>query len=408
MRVLHLSTWGEVCGIADYARQLVASLEAIDVASDVAPLGVRDLKLVSDAEFTDRLRAFAARAPGYDVVHIQHEFSFFAGRAGMLRSILRFRDLLGELEAVGVPVVVTFHTDPAFGTFGRRSWRTHVRTPIERLAWRWRVAPFFGTRGRYRALVHSERSAVALRSSGFAAEHIHRVPFGYPDRDGALGGRDVAQAKERLGFPRGCVLLSIFGFVSRHKGHEWVTRALKMLPDRYCLAIIGGPHPGSVDDRTVERVLRLWDGEDPARLRITGWVPRETVDAYHAATDVCLVPYLPVTLSASAGLAWALTSGKPTIASRIQTFVDLNHEADCLLLVTPRAPHELVWQIERLVGDVDLQRRLAQNARRYAAEHSSLRAAETTRAIYADVIGAPAEVDVPSVSDTLRLVRRSS
>src|SRR5204862_4647700 len=106
------------------------------------------------------------------------------------------------------------------------------------------------------------------------------------------------------------------------------------------------------------------------RLMITGFAPRETIDLYHAATDICLAPFLPGNISGSASATWAFTSGKPTIATNIPAFAEIQQAVDCLLLCTPNAVHELAWHVQQLAGNPALQSKLSQNALQFAALHS--------------------------------------
>src|SRR4029077_7238878 len=145
---------------------------------------------------------------------------------------------------------------------------------------------------------------------------------------------------------------------------------LKKLPAQYHLAIVGGPNLSNSSDMTLNSILEMWEGEDARRLMITGFVPRETIDLYHAATDICLAPFLPGNIAGSASATWAFTSGKPTIASNIPAFAENQQAVDCLLLCTPNAVHELAWHIQQLAGNPALQAKLAQNALQFAALHS--------------------------------------
>ena len=37
----------------------------------------------------------------------------------------------------------------------------------------------------------------------------------------------------------------MFGFVGAYKGHDIAVKAIKLLPKKYVLAVIGGRHPNS-------------------------------------------------------------------------------------------------------------------------------------------------------------------
>jgi len=81
------------------------------------------------------------------------------------------------------------------------------------------------------------------------------------------------------------------------------------------LHIIGGKSQDDTSDfmnRLLKKVkkLKLKD-----RVLISGFVSEEKISEYFAKVDICLAPYNDWRLSSSGALTWALTSGKPIIAS---------------------------------------------------------------------------------------------
>lgn len=185
MRVLHVSTWEEQCGSASYARQLLASLETLpDVICDVYPARRvhQHQTPPGDEELHDLFEGLLVLANSVDVVHIQHEFAFFAGTHGYARSVRTFGWLLGQLRARGVPVVVTFHRDP------EQASRYH------RVLWRWHVARHFQRRPDCRqAIVREANSRQALIDSGFAPDQVQVVETEAP-RDLAARHLDLYAA----------------------------------------------------------------------------------------------------------------------------------------------------------------------------------------------------------------------
>ena len=388
MRVLHLTTWEERCGIAAYAADLVHALSRVGVVSEIHPLNRRERKYLSRPELHRALDAFSRRARDFDLVHLQHEFSFFGDEYG--ESIDGFAYLLRRLARQGSRCVVTFHTEWEFD--GRlRSAFLPLRNAPEQLLrhlwarrWRWGVSPHFRRRRRpMQAVVHAKTTRRNLLQSGFRAENLHVLPMPIPERP-MVAATDRQTAKEQLGYPQDCVLLSLFGFFAPHKGHASALEALRHLPRHYHLAFVGGPHPEASRDHSLERVLRRTAkrGELQGRVRCTGYVDEVTRDLYHAATDFCLLPYTECSLSASAAMSWALSSERPVIASRIPAFVEIAEAAECLVLCSPDAPHELAWQISRLAADSALQHLLIARAREYSARRSWGQMAAATVGIY--------------------------
>ncbi len=415
MKVLHLSTWKERCGIGDFTQTVVDQLSQAGIDNDIFPLRVADLRYMTSREVCDEMNRFAELAPDYDLIHVQHEFSLFTGSGGVCDTLLHFAHLLDSLRKTRKPVVVTFHSGAALQTLlpptaadraqtaggslatalnlVRRIRLRHTAGKLQNL-WRTRIAPYFGSRhGRFRGVVHTDRTRMEMIQSGMAPECVSVVPLGFELRDAALLSADRAVAKRKLGLPADSILLTIFGFVAAYKGHLTAVEALRRLPPQYHLAIVGGPHPGNAHDMTLNSLLAAWEGQNPSRLLVTGYVSRETIDTYHAATDICVAPFQKGNPTGSASLTWALTSGKPTIASNIPAFAEIQQAADCLQLCTPDAAHELAWQIEQLAGDFERQQKLVRNALDYAGQHSWEHVIEGLVGVYRGMVGLPMRPD---------------
>lgn len=397
MKVLCFSTWNEPCGIAGYSANLLQALGQLGVTTEVHAVNAKERKYFTRAEVRRDLDEFCARAEAADLVHIQHEFSFFDS-FDLKRSVTTFESVLGRLSRSGKPVVVTFHTHPPF----RRSLvdlvdQRHgglpaymrqlllLRNMLLNRRWRQSIGRFFRGGGRYQAVVHTRTTRRVLIEEGrFAPDHIDVLPMGVVERSGALHEIDPATAKAALGYPPGTKLASIFGFIQPFKGYETALRALARLPKHWHLAIVGGPHPESRSDKTLDTIIRLRSllrlGD---RVRVTGFADFETLDQYHAATDVCLAPYQRGDLiSGSVGITWALSSGKPVIASDIPVFKELQEASDGLLLFAETAQYDLAWQMERVMNDCALRQKLVKNATTYAAGHLWPNVAQTMLDIY--------------------------
>lgn len=386
-RVLHITSWDTTCGIATYAQNLVKHLATQGVRCEVAAINRVETMWMTRSDFRDLLDKAIESARSADAVHVQHEFNLFAASGNLRQSLKHFRYLMAHLHRTGKPVVVTLHTEPFVPQ--KRTLRkipSMFKAMVSRHMWKYYVAPKLNSR-RVRVLVHSEKSRLRMIQSGVRAEKIEVLSHAVPDPF----ARDMAMtkpvAKANLGLPEECVLLSVFGFVSTYKGGAFAAGLLEHLSSHFHLALIGGAHPDDLDDRAIDNVIAA-SGRASDRLHITGFARPELRDMYHCATDICLAPYLKGTnLSSSGAITWALSSGRPVIASKIPAFMELNRRYPCVALAAPEAPHEWVWNIHRITCDEDFSAQLVTNALKYSVQFGWDGAAARVANIYRSMIG---------------------
>lgn len=394
MRVLHLSTWNRPCGIATYCGNLVRSLDSLGIRNDVYPLEPHLWRTYTTGDIADLQADITEQARRYDVVHIQHEHGFFGHAISYKAAARNYGNLLTQLRTAGTPVVTTFHTEPlgaSVNADGKKSFSPQnlIRNINRRLTWKHHVSRCFGTAPlAAKAVVHTPTTRRALIKQGMPAGAVHVVEHGcLPQRE---PWQNPAGAKEQLGLSPETVLLTMFGFIGRYKGHDVAVKALAKLPDNYHLAICGGAHP-EADDEFLDKLLKLvrqLGVED--RVTITGWLAVEATDVYYAATDICLAPYVDPNLSASGAITWALASGKPTIGSKVPAFQNICREQPCMLLTTPKMEDEIVWAAQKLANDPVHSAGLVAAAGRYIDSYSWAETARVTENLYAAMISGQA------------------
>jgi glycosyltransferase involved in cell wall biosynthesis len=134
------------------------------------------------------------------------------------------------------------------------------------------------------------------------------------------GTRD--DARRMLQLPATGRILICLGFIHRTKGFHEAVEAFKMAgpcPDSN-LHIIGNMHDKSADDALYAKSLRLLCGETPGVHLHEGWLDDETFDAWLAAADMILLPYLGV---ASSGVgARASIYGTPLVIRNLPNLTE--------------------------------------------------------------------------------------
>lgn len=366
-RILHISTWKVPCGIATYCDNFVRSLNQIGLVNDVHPLVPSEWPEMLPVEVRQWNDEIIEKARGYDLVHIQHEHGLFGYALGQKFSIKRYGGLLAGLKEIGVPSVTTFHTDMVIHK--EHGIQAALSSFKRRRLWNKYVSRFFkGKHSLARAIVHTRRTRKSFVKHGFPISSVQVLQ--HPCLAPRTVNLDCITAKEAIGLPKDSKLVSIFGFLGSYKGHDIAMDAIKLLPENYHLALVGGMHPES-KDTFLDTLINRMPPELQNRIHITGWVDKTTADRYFAATDAFLAPYRAETeLAGSGAITWALSSGKPVVASKVDAFLNVNRIAECMLMTTSGCVGELSWAIQKITGDAHLGEILVQRATEFCRAHS--------------------------------------
>lgn len=363
-----ITSQAERCGIAAYSTAL---LNALAGKVDVERLPVPGAETRDTA-----LAALADRANEADVIHLQHEFTFFHGYLPNQTTLFRFAPQLKR------PVVLTAHSVLPLESLMHVAEETR---PLRRLVKR-ALAYHPGLRHAVErapyafadvVIVHTETCVARLEAAGLARERIHRIPAGVPPlpAEEALDpDLDRFLARPTVAIP---------GFVTPNKGYEVALAALEGLPEDVGLVIAGGARleteAGYLTELTREIAARRLE----ARVRITGYLSEGRLAAVLRRATVAALPHREATGSYSVMLP--LAAGRAIVASDLACFREIVRESGGVTLVPPGEPEPLARALAALL--VDEERRGEQEAasRAFAESHSWERAAEKTAAIYASV-----------------------
>lgn len=347
MRITMIAPVREQCGVADYTQYLLAELcRHVEVPFVVEP------------------SRFAPEMNAVDLAHIQHQYFLFGGVAPWKS---RFKRLADRLR---VPAVMTVHEfvsprgNPAVRGAIRLANRLHFRHPAVR-----------------RLLVHTEADRARMALSGIPGERIAVVRHGVPPAP-ELPPRE--EARRALGVENRFVV-TLFGFLSRKKGHRVALEALKRLPDDVLLLFAGGGHPDDVTDYEEEIAVMIRRSGTTGRARITGYLPREQVSVVMSATDLVIAPFAES--SGSGSLALAFACGKPILASDIEPHREINRESPPALSLFPVGD---AWALSQRIAELrdspHLLTAMAAASRRYAEARTYARMAKEIVEIYRAVL----------------------
>ena len=158
-----------------------------------------------------------------------------------------------------------------------------------------------------------------------------------------------------------------FGNITPSKGIEVLVEAFEhvKVPDAE-LIISGSPHPrGREYFAEIQRLIE----RSPAasRIRLTGYVEDSEIKQLFENCGLVVFPYT-IAVSASGGLAFALSYQKPVIVSNLPTFTEIITDSKNGLVVPSNDVTSLASAMERLLSDKDLRERIVTQIRNDSSE----------------------------------------
>ncbi len=371
MKIAMWTSWQTRCGIAAYTAALVEELRRLDVSVEVVPVPYTERDPARAAETLERLN----RA---DLVHIQHEYTFFGGVAPLSSSLPRY------LRGLRKPHVVTAHTVFTASELLRLE---QEHRPRQRLAKQLLSAypPYraYVERDPFRraeaVIVHTGAARERMVRRGIPAARLHVLPAGAPAS--ASASAELVEEKRRAWDLAGRRVLTIFGYVSPDKGYETALEALAELPPAVKLLIAGGTRVeqerGYMDQ--LRQTLRTGGLEE--RVTITGYLDDAEIAAAMALSDVVLVPHTAA--NGSYSVVIALSYGKPVLASDLPCFREIAEGGGAAELFPPGDERSLAERAGFLLASAGARHALSERAGEYAHARSWASVAARTRALYA-------------------------
>lgn len=378
MKVAMVTTTGERCGIAAYTRALIDGLRSLpETEVEVVPITEGRQPTAHYVEQAERLNA-----PDVDVVHIQHEHSFWGGILPRRPYPLQPDTGYWELRyLIQKPIVVTAHTTYSLAELLRLDSETRLpkrlikQFLVNNVAYRESVdiAPFITAM----AIVHTAAARNSLIERGAKPEYVTIVPTGIPAPVPAPTHGEAFRERFHL---QGKRVLTIFGYLAPNKGYELTLQLLPDLPSDVALVIAGGVRTADMQPYADQLKTAIQAAGVQDRVVITGFLSDEEVAEAMAASDLLLVPHTQATGSYSVTLP--LTHGKAILASNMDCFQEIAARVDCLELFKAGDLADYRAKLLALLADPIRRERLSANACKYAQRFSWPRVAALTRQVY--------------------------
>lgn len=367
-----ITTIGPTCGIAAYTKELIAALR--DLADvDAVPITV-------GRQSVEHYRNQAERLNQADVVHIQHEHSFWGG-------ILPGRSAYWDLRyLIKKPLVITAHTTSSLAEM--------LRINTERRPHKWLVKRLLLFNKSYRdsieaapfvtgwCIVHTEAARQTLIARGANPQYVTVIPAGVP----AVYRCDDDGSAIRQKFGLAGRIVTLFGFIAPNKGYELMLTILPGLPTGVKLVFAGGARTEEMQgyEQALKENIRQSGLSD--RVLITGYLSDEDIAGLMEISDIVAAPHTYATGSYS--ITIPLAYRKPTIASDLDCFREICEAVPCLELFRCGDSADLLVKLNGLLNDSLRRREISQKAFEYAREHSWPAIAQKTLRVYERTIAA--------------------
>jgi D-inositol-3-phosphate glycosyltransferase len=316
------------------------------------------------AEFSCRLARFAERElRSYDLIHSHYWLSAAAA--------------LPLARAWNVPHVTMFHTvehlkSQQYGAPVSDSPASQMRIETER-----RIATTVE-----RISVSTEHEGQQLRKLyGLAPGHFQTIPCGV-DLDAFTPGTAAERemARQRLA-PDGRPALLFVGRLDAIKDLDLLLASVARMRTDAVLHIVGGDPDG---DPELDRLRALASDSGIAeRVRFPGAVTQRDLPDYYRAADALVI----TSRYESFGLAAveALASGLPVVAAPVGGLPSIITHGGNGVLVRWRCPEAFAEQLDLLLEDTGLRKRLSAKARPSVERYSWERIGDEVRALYQEL-----------------------
>jgi len=362
MKIVHVSSFGQKCGVGTYANYLLAAYKNVFYDSENIAISLNSDEAKIIPSFSHRLKHYQnIKLMQCDVLHAQHEFGIWGKNA--LESIINFYLFIRRAKKTSKSVIVTVHTIPrsSKSRFLFVNWFKNITT-----------SHFFILF--FRAVCNGDNikihvmSKYAMRYFKFSCKidaekllfYIHPFP---------KFNTNIVKSKQEHHNDKDFII-GIFGFVSKYKGYSVLLSAMKYLPESYKILLLGGSHPESKGNSTLSEIALSKVNQYPDRITTT-FIPDDAeIHQYMEKCDVIVAPYLPVNLSSSGAITHAISSGIPVIASNINAFIELYKEAECFYPIDYNSPEQLAAALIDLPKNVHLRNKLISASRSITEKHS--------------------------------------
>jgi glycosyltransferase involved in cell wall biosynthesis len=190
---------------------------------------------------------------------------------------------------------------------------------------------------------------------------------------------DRIRTRRRLSIDRYNVVLFV-GRLVRHKGVQYLARAMEFLPDDHRLLIVGdGEYAPSI-----RRYIRIHSLD--SRVKMIGDVPDAVLPSIYRASDVLVVPSTSRLEAFGISAIEAMASGTPVIVSDIPGVREIISDGVQGLRAEPMNPADIALKIRRITSDRAGREEMGRRCIARSREFSSSSVTDRLLAIYQELL----------------------
>ncbi len=301
MKIAVVSSNEEKNGVGIYARKLFLELKKSNKDINFESI------LPNESPLYYYLRGKSVAKKNYNLINVQFDYPLFGklGVSGVYAPLF----YLGL--GLKIPIISTFHDFTIFKGPTSLIFNT-ARKAINKFVYLYSD----------RVVVPDSYSKNNLVRMGVSKEKLEEIPLG-----AFFTRTEVKNAKKILQL-RGKKIISIFGFVSKHKDYKTVFKTLKSLGKKYHLIIAGGSM--NKDNTFIDELKTEINNEKlENQVTITGFIQEKDFPTYLSATDICILPYKSMVAS-SAVLNQLMSFEKIVITTKLPSLVEIENDYNCI------------------------------------------------------------------------------
>ncbi len=361
-KVALMSSWNVRCGIAEYSRFLVHSLESKNI----------DLLIIGNAN-SDLKSCYLVDDITQNIHHL-----WLYDNIMWKDSKINIEGIVNLLLEEGIPnFIIQYHR----GFFSQLMLMALVKSCIKATIkvcvtmHNSREIPndYFVEMNNLGITIFVHSLDEKERLDHLGIKNVFHVPLGIAD----FQDEDVNSVRRRLRIS-GSPVIGSFGFLRPHKGVAELIEAIGILKNQYHDILFLGVHAlyPSHDSREYlkqcNQLMNKFNISDNV-IMLTDFLDIEQVISYLHACDIVVLPYHESKEGASGVAASAFAAKRPLIISNSSIFNGIKNLCYCVNTIQPKA---LATEIHHVISSPELLHQITDNIVKYAEENSFTKIAD--------------------------------